>query len=355
MKKQFAAFCSDQVSRDGTVFTVSALEDGIWNNSFYGVPSNLSHDMHKPIGWAYSKGLFFEPDKVLSIGYFLIAVTTEDEKSLSDARNKFLTHRINVEINNCVDDFKSELGELYTGDDGWFANGVVMYGFNNIVLKAFPFLASQINGDKDGLIDLEILLKDFEYISQGIFKEKKSEMALIAHPFFRKSFSIYNNFHWIFLDELISLQKNDGLSVKLKLDLDRVGYAPSFRRSYEFEYWWGPKYSDEINTIPSGLTQYGSDEFEKLYYNILRTEFNWVNENEKKTLECEEVKDQYAPTLSDTYACRYVHSIFDTNKKVFDHFDGAVRSYSTDLMLDRIDKKLTEFGRRSDYKKIVQN
>lgn len=355
MDKRLAIFNSDQVSRDGTRFTISALEDGVWMASVFGIPSNLSHDVHRPVGWAYAKGLYFEPTRVLTVGYFLIAVDEKDIASISKARQAFFANRQNREIAPHADKFKEILGRLYKEKEGnWFSCGMVLYGYKDIVLEAFPELANNISADKDGLVNLADLLNEFDYLAQGAFRKKGSDLGIIAHPYFRKSFSIYNNFHWKFLDELIALHKREGIASKIRLDLDYLGYAPSYLPAHEFEYWWGPKYNDDIADIQPGLTQHGSDEFERLYYSILRTEFVWTKEGDLHTLELEEVRDQPAPTLVDTYACRYVHSIFDKGKKGFNHFDGAIRAYDTELMLERVEKKITEMGRRSRYTKLFR-
>jgi len=227
-----------------------------------------------------------------------------------------------------------------------------MYGYREILLEAFPEIKAKMEADKASLVDLEYLLKEFTYLSQGVFKKNNSNLCVIAHPYFRKSLSLYNNFHWIFLYELVSMHCNTDITLKIKLDTDYLGYAPSFITVHEFEYWWGPKYNNDITSIEPGLTQYKSDEFERLYYNIDRTEFVWKNDGKLFAMELEEVRDQPVPTLNDTYGCRYMHSIFDRAKDAFDHFDGAIRAYSTDLMIERIDKKMTEIGRQSEYTKL---
>src|SRR4051812_43160569 len=112
MDKHFAIFSSDQTSKDGRRFTISALEDAIWQASVYGVPSNLSHDIHKPVGWSYAKGLYFEPTKVLTIGYFLIATDIADQEKISKARNAFFTNLFNREIQPHAEKFKKSLGDL---------------------------------------------------------------------------------------------------------------------------------------------------------------------------------------------------------------------------------------------------
>jgi hypothetical protein len=355
MRKQLAIFNSDQVSKDGTQFSISALEDGIWLTSLYGVPSNYSHDMHRPIGWSYAKGLYFEPEKVLTIGYFLIVETQDDVDVTTKARKTHFENHVYRALERYGNAFVENLGDLFVKDDGhWFATGTLLYGRPKIVEMAFPKLLEHINNDKDHLVNLEYLLNEFDYLSQGVFKKKGTDLCIMAHPYFRKSVSIHNNFHWIFLDELVNLYSTCDLRIKLKIDLDWVGYAPSFIPQHEYEYWWGPKFDDNITAIPPGLTQFGSDDFERQYYQIDRTEFVWKQDENLYTLELEEVREDPAPTIKDVYACRYVHSIWDKRKNGFDHFDGAIRAYDGDLMLERIGKKMTEMGRRSDYTKLFR-
>ena len=92
MIKRFSIFNSDQASKDGTRFSIGALEDVIWQTAVYGVPSNISHDLHKLIGWSYPKGLYFDHQKTLTVGYFLIGETDKDFKNISKARQAFLSN-----------------------------------------------------------------------------------------------------------------------------------------------------------------------------------------------------------------------------------------------------------------------
>jgi hypothetical protein len=355
MKHHFAIFNSDQVSKDGTQFLISALEEGVWQSSVFGRPSNISHDLHRPVGWAYAKGLYFDFQKTLTIGYFLIGEDESDFKQINNARNSFFQNMLAESIQPYQNDFIEELGDAFDDSNGkFFYNSLVLYSQSDILFSIYPKLAQQIKNDKDNLIDIKVLLIDFEYLGYGAFKDRGSNKVVLAHPYFRKSLSHYNNFHSIFLDELICLSESEEVKTKIKLDPHFIGFNPSFLQTFEFEYWWGPKYDDDISSIQAGLTVHKSDEFERLYYNIDRTEFFWKTNNELLEFEMEEVRNEPAPTLNDTYGCRYVHSIYNKDNQEFQHFDGAIRSYSTDLMIERLDSKMTEFGRKSDYKKLFR-
>jgi len=354
MQKYFAVLISDQISKDGTSFSVSALEDMVWLTALYGVPSNISHDMHRSIGWTYSKGLFFDYHKTLVIGHSLIGETNKDFEQIKLAKQNYINNLMHKSFEPFREDFISELGKLMSEKNNFFFNNLALYKKPQILFEAFPKIKDAILNDRDKLISIEILLDSFDYLGHGVFKDKSSNLAILAHPFFRKSLSHYNNFHHLFLDELVNLHKTEDVSTKINLDLDYIGFAPSFNKTFEYEYWWGPQYNDNISDIALGLCVYKSDENERFYYNLDRTEFFWKSGGKLHEFELEEIKEEEAPTLEDTYACRYIHSIYDKEKKMFDHFDGAIRGYSTELMLERISSKLTEFGRRSDYTKLFR-
>ncbi|NTW32481.1 MAG: hypothetical protein HGB12_07635 [Bacteroidetes bacterium] len=354
MKTSFSIFSTDEVNRYGHQIALSALEDGVWQSGVVGLPMHLGHDMHRPTGWAIPFGIYLEPGIAYIVGRTLLAEDDNDIQSINKARqNVILKQQIDA-IDPYKEDFIKLLGDNYSEDGKFHYPSCVAYIEENILLKVFPQLDKLAKNEKAGLIYLKDLLKEFEYLSQGVFKHKKSDLAIFAHSFFRKSLSRLNNFHFIFLDELIELSKNKDVNVRILLDDDMVGFAPSYLTSFEYEYWWGPKYNDDIKNIEAGLTQYGSDEFEKLYYSILRTEFYWKHDENNYEFELEEVKNEPSPQFEDSYGCRYVHSIYKKNEEYFDHFDGAIRSYDTETMLERIDSKMTEFGRKSEYKKIFR-
>ena len=355
MKQYFAIMISDQVSRCGAQFSISALEDIIWQASVGGRPCNMSHDLHRLIGWSYVKGLYFDYQKTFIVGCILAAENDHEFRHIHKARRAFLTNTMNKEIQPHRRNFINELECAFDETKGsLFYNNLVLYKRENILCTVFPKLGSSINSDKDYLVEISVLLDDFEYLGHGVFKDKCFAKAVLAHSFFRKSLSHYNNFHSMFLDELVRLSKTGKVKTKIKLDPDLIGFSPSFRHSFEFEYWWGPKYNDDIASIRPGLTKHVSGKSEKIYSNIDETAFFWKVNNELHEFELEEITSEPSPTLTDTYACRYLHSIYNKEKQEFQHFDGAIRSYSTKLMEERRASKMTEFGRRSVYTKLFR-
>lgn len=43
-------------------------------------------------------------------------------------------------------------------------------------------------------------------------------------------------------------------SVKVAIDLDCIGLAGTEHEELEYQYWWGPKFNDDLNSIPLGVT-----------------------------------------------------------------------------------------------------
>lgn len=352
-------YCTDGIARDNSQISISALDDMIWQGSDGGRPTNLSHDIHKFVGWSFVNGLYVSHELSYVMGNMFIPENDDEKKNLQDRRNAFLLNTIYEELAKYEKDFIEELrtNNLISTDRSGTVNytGVAIYGNKDILYRAFPKLAEHI--DNDGLILLDLLLKEFDYCGQGVFKSKHNKLAVLLHSFFRRSCSIFNNYNFGFIDQLFEVYQSGNHSVKVRLETDYIGFAPSWKQCREYEYWYGPKYNDDIANIQEGLTRYESDEVEKFYTDIKSTEFIWQKKDDGKQyqFEMEEVRDIEAPTLEkNTYACRYLHAFYDFNSKEFNHFDGAIRCYNLDGMIKRIDTPMDKMGHQASYTKIFR-
>ena len=54
------------------------------------------------------------------------------------------------------------------------------------------------------------------------------------------------------------------------------------------------------------------------------------------------------------FGCRYIHSIYDMNKKEFRHFDGAIRMYDEIKILKRWETTINKAGKDSEYSKLFR-
>lgn len=347
-------YLTDGTSKTGIRFSVGALEDMIWEGSKTGAPSNMSHDIHRFVGWTKISGLYVSHESSYVIGHTFMPESKDELDSLNKMRIDYLNGKMLERINTYHSSFLKEIERYHLICDNGklFCNGPVMYGYSGIVGKAFPWLNEQ--KDNDGLILLKDIYEGFSYLGQGVFASKESDLAIFLHPFFRKSFSRYNNYNFEFIDELLG-QYPANQSIKIKIDDDYIGYSPSFIKNMEFEYWFGPKYDDDISKIPTGVSCYKSSYEEKLYNQVEKTEFVWQNKKGIFQFEMEEVTDSDAPTLDDEqYACRYLHSIYDFETGAFDHFDGAVRQYNIDSICERLEKPINQMGHNAKYTKLFR-
>lgn len=352
MHKSLFVLNSDQINKHNSFFTISAMEDMVWDKSSQAVPMHLGHDMHRPIGCMVPFGLYFEPKLVRNIGVSLIPETDDESKQIINFKNFSSYSNIKQEI----EDNKAALYDIlkhYLSEDFKYLHSSTLAIIDkDIVSKVFKNLSSL--KVKDDLIPIKNLLIDFEYKFQGVFIHKTLPLCIYADSFFRRSLSRHNCFHYNFLDKFMLFKDNEDVTLKIAIDWDLIGYAPTLLPTMEFDYWFGPKYTDEIDKIDPGLTRHVTSDFEREYYQLSSTEFYWKINDKLREFELEELRESEAPTLNDFYGCRYIHSIYDTSKSTFIHFDGAIRGYDSDLYFERIDQKMTEFGRRSQYKKLFR-
>jgi hypothetical protein len=279
MIKNKVVLNSDAVNRYGFRFSIGALEDALELKSLEGVPTCLGHDIHKPLGWTVPFGLYFEPGLCRLVGNQIIAETGPEQEFINSNHLAALKIRYFEECSPHIEDLKKLIGEHLTESATYLYVGCVCYYDEKIIERVFPKLF--LKQDKDGLLYLSDLLENFTYQGHGIFKDNHSELAIIAHQYFRKSLSIHNNINYFLIDELVMKAKNEKIQVRISLDRNLIGYARTYHDTIELEYWRGPKFNNDVSKIKHGVSVYGSNEFQKLYYGISQTEFWWKNESGK--------------------------------------------------------------------------
>ncbi|MGB8191774.1 MAG: hypothetical protein WCF67_07645 [Chitinophagaceae bacterium] len=352
MKEELLCLNSDAINRYGYMVHVVALEKSLKQVFDTGMPLLIGHDFHRTAGWTYPFGLFIEPGLSRMLARKLIATDAKELQFFGKSVEKFLAmgyreHFVKHE-HAFIPLVQGYLNEPHQRvDSGCCA--VINHGVSE---RIFPELFTNV--DKNGLTALSLLLTDFVYLGQGIFQHNHSPLAVYAHSYFRRSQSRFNNFRFFFLDALISLSQKKDINVRIRLDKDMVGYGPSFHEAGELEYHWGPKYTDDIAHIKAGITLHKCSNEERRFSEISTTEFYWKRDENQLIFEAEELTDTPSPVNKDTFHCRYVHSIYDVEKQEFEHFDGAMRSYNYESMMERLDKDFLEFGRKAEYKKLFR-
>lgn len=342
---------TDGENRNNTYVPFMSLLNAYDEYPLSGVPSNLGHDSTKPIGWTYIDGIYIEPGKAYIINSLYVPDAPEDQKWL---RYK-IASRYQDYLNDNHEDIerlRSRLGDkLSKNAEVAPVNGIAFHD-NGILYRVFPQFKPDDPKDTKALTSLKDLPECKQFIP-GIFRI--GDYLVYAHTYFRRSFSIVNSLNGEFLSELVSLRNKEGFDVKIKLDPDLIGLAGTEYSELEFQYMWGPKFDKDLTRIPDGVTRHENSEVERIYTGIDFAEFGWYEQGGHKTLECEEISDEQENIETDgkkLFGCRYIHSFLNSDTGLPTHLDGAVRAYTADQILERIDTHLDHAGRNTRYTKL---
>lgn len=353
MFNRLGVLSSDALNRDGYVIAFEALEQMVADTAVRGMPQLVDHDFHRPLGWIIPFCVLIEPKFSRSIGSFYYGDNDEDFSSIQPRIEDHWT-RINYEA--CkphIEVFKTILAAEFSESGKFIEKGAVAYHSEKIVSRFFPNLFDNL--DKSGLVYLNDILKEFDYAGQGIFKSKTTDLCIFCHQYFKRSLSLLNSYNTYFLDEFISLNGRKDITLRIAIDENLIGLSKTIQGSLEFDYWWGPKFTDDIANLPDGVTRYEANSDQKFFSNLMGTEFWWKTDKNEKTLEIEEIREK--PSLGvgrSSYGCRYIHSIFDTDTNDFIHFDGAVRMYDEEQILERWENNINKAGKNTAYTKLFR-
>lgn len=345
MKSKVAVFNGTGINRYGMAFTVGALESALAQSWKYGVPSCISHDLHRPFAWSKGKSLYIEPGLVRLAGLVYSPEDKKDEEELQGLFQAKMSALLKESFEPHAAALYSRLSKVLSEDHYPLMPACATFVDKNLVLKTFPFVYK--NQDKNGLIPLS----DLNPIGPGAFEI--DGLLLFAHSFFRRSLSRHNSLNTPFLTRFQKEALSYGSNAKIAIDPDMVGLASSYNEYIELEYWWGPKFNNELGTIDFGVTRHEANDDQKMFHGISATEFWWHNQDDIRTLECEEIRDMPSFGVGkDSFGCRYVHSMLDPIKSIPNHMDGAVRMYNETAMIERLEANIAKSGKNSNYQKL---
>ena len=337
------ALMNDQVNSKGIRFPIEALEEGLNQCRENGTPSCISHDYLKPFAWVEVDGILIDPKYSTLIGTLSIPENDNDKEYIMKNTSCYIQEKhfsIDEEIKKRLRDETKGL----ISDEAMFCN----FGFDgvidkNIVPKLFPYLFAET--DKKNLIKYDKL----KMLFPGVYEI--GNIIIFAHQYFRRNYSRLNNLNIEFLDLFDKVSKKNS-SLKIAIDLDMIGLKDSFKVPMEFEFWWGPKFNNSIKDIPKGVTQHGADDRLRFFHRIVKNEFFWYEQDDHYVLECEEIVDFELSNEPFKYGCRYIHSMVDKKNDNIIHLDGAVRGYSDEQMVNRLDIDISKQDRSLDYLKL---
>jgi hypothetical protein len=343
MRQINAVFASDSLCRDNTRFTSGALVNGLRGAWQTGTPSFLSHDLHRPIGWTVPTAVYLEPGLSRLCGRIVLADEESDGPAVQSVVLRFLHERVK-ENDPEFEVLLRGLGDALRGSGDRVVAECIAIREPGLALRRFPKLFEL--RDDDGLIPIT----ELDALAPGVYR--LGELVVFAHSFFRRGLSPLNTLNGAFLRSLHAVDKS--ARPRVALDPDMVGLATTYRWQLEHQYWWGPLFSDDLATIPTGVTRHEATDEQRFYHGISRTEFWWQSRKGEHILEVEELRDD--PTFdtppNSSFGCRYAHSIVAEPNGNILHFDGAVRCYTEEQMIERLEIDLPSTGRDKEYTKL---
>jgi hypothetical protein len=132
-----------------------------------------------------------------------------------------------------------------------------------------------------------------------------------------------------------------------------VGLAGTHHEYGELQYWFGPHFTDDISSMPLGVTRHEASDDERYFAGVSRTEFWWYEQKGARTFECEELQNIPSYGIGGSeFGCRFAHSITADDHKTFQHIDGAIRLYDESSMIQRLEVDLKTAGRKTKYTKL---
>ena len=344
MKTFTGVAISDGLNRKNHFLPTESLLNAYVDAWRYGVPTNAGHDSTKFIGWTQLSGMYFEPGKAYVTNRMFMPETDDEKKLFQTYSIAYHIKRYVAERQADYDTLRDKLKPLAINADIQVAplESAVAFESKDIVLKACPSI--QVH-EKDGLVPLSAL----KSVLPGVYEV--DGFLVFANRLFRRNGSLLNNLNDSFLSRYEKLPA--GLNPRISLDLDLIGLPGTAHQEFEYQYWWGPKFDNDLSNIQPGVSHFENEKYDKLFANIRSTEFFWHSQDNRKTFECEEInEDPEIVSEEEQYHCRYVHSMMDAAAENIVHLDGAVRTYSDEKMIERMDTDISKAGHHTEYKKL---
>ena len=332
-----------------------------------GFPTHIQHDLHRPIGWSKVLGHLVDGAMVRTIGLVSQVETDKERADLHKLAEEFWQRHHHAGQGQLRDELSERVAPASLQGATYHqleAYAVARPGLAAELYPEFFDLTSELV-DKDGLTNYHALITRMEWLQPGVFLDQARGLVLFAHRFFRRSLSHRNKLNDYFLASFGTIAKESNLlTVRLRLDPDLVGHAATITNLMEREYWHGPRFSDDVVSIPPGSSEHKASERTRYFEGVDKTHFWWKEPEVRnqdgtdvayRTFEVEELIDNASGGLPDErYGCRYAHAEFSPALSAITHFDGAIRAYSAEAYLERIDKLIDRAGKHSEYTKLFR-
>ncbi|MEN5250907.1 hypothetical protein ABE441_04450 [Alcaligenes aquatilis] len=375
MKYKLGVFSNDQVDRHGTRMSASGLMEAeeyarhaARGQEFpLGFPSHIQHDLHRPIAWGKVLGHLIDGAMVRTIGLMSQVETDKERADLCKLTEMFWRHHHHAEKESVRDELSKRVAPASLQGATYHQLEAYAVARPGLAAELYPefFALGAEMVDKNGLTYYRALMNRMKRLQPGVFLDEDRGLVLFAHRFFRRSLSHRNKLNDYFLASFEVAEKESSLlTARLRLDPDLLGHAETVNYLMEREYWHGPRFSDDIASIPPGSSEHKASEYERSFEGIDKTHFCWKASEVRtqngadvayRTFEVEELIDnESAGLVGEYYGCRYAHAEFSSCVSAITHFDGAIRAYPAEAYLERIDCSIDRAGKHSEYTKLFR-
>jgi hypothetical protein len=346
MKQLLTVTNSDRLNRYNMQFTLGALESSLAQTWDVGVPTHLGHDLHRLIAWSRELGVHLEPGLARLTGITYVPENEAEHEQVRQLANRERVARVRRVVEPHLAELEKRLGKCLTGSQRACNPDCAALREPGLAVRMFPDLFAK--RDKHRLIPIDQLTP----VAPGVFE--RDGLVFFAHSFFRRLLSQLNSLNTAFLSRLFALGDLPDLSVRIALDEDTVGLTSTFHEHFELEYWWGPKFSEDLEEIPiPTIARHEASDVDRQFHGISRTEFWWYAQDGARSFECEELQDLPSLGVGEcVFGCRFVHSRVDGTTGQPVHLDGAIRMYKEEAMVRRLDQDILRAGRHSEYTKL---
>lgn len=375
MKLNFGIFNTSKVNLDKMRFSASILmrsHEKMWSEAFraqsaVGLPSNLQHDTSRVFGWSNILGQYIDGEMVRTLGCIEEPENDAERIEINTRCQNYWKRYHKRETEQYVGDLLKRFNQDSTEGIHFFRGEAVFAKKRNLAAQVYPNFFGDDSEivDKDGLVFYKDLISQAVELMPGVYHEKKNDLILVAHRFFRRSQFYKNSLNSDFIEKFCkTANQHPELNARIRLDPDLLGHPDTVKKAIELEYWHGPKFSDDISKIPDGVAEHKADDCTRRFEAVDRTqiwwkapETRWVNgsKNSYRTFEIEELVEDTSPGFEGNYfCCRYAHAEYSSEADAITHFDGAIRAYAEEAFMERIDRKIDRAGKQSDYTKLFR-
>jgi len=215
-------------------------------------------------------------------------------------------------------------------------------------------LLGPITAERDGLLPFNDIAARLppSHFGGGCFAGP--DFILMAHPCYRRSMSLVNNWAPRFIELFWSFD-GPGIEKYIALDEDRVRIDVDGGRYFEADTWFGAPFDDDIRNIKPGIVKLrppldlDSIDLSTFFADAYCLDIKWSESDGLKSFQALEMKTESVRVEVEGqhyFPARYLHAEYDLKADCFRHFDGAIQLFTEDEYFQRRD---------SDFNMVMKN